>query len=125
MFSATMRTTAPADPSPVAAALRDVQRAFGKSGLESLPPNVLERALDEIDRMGSPTPAMGMLRLRLTRLIAANDAREQASRVDKPMRWQPLFGSRRRVKPDGSTLGIDSTFEDTVPLTPAPDKKAS
>src|SRR5450755_3071405 len=70
------------------AELRDVERTLRqRPSLEGLGSEVLRVALGQLDAVGCRTPALGMLRLKLARHIARDDATAQVARTGEPMRW--------------------------------------
>ena len=81
-----------------------------------------------LDAVGCRTPALGMLRLKLARQIARDDATAQAARTGEPMRWypSPVVMQRRRADRERAaattTTAKDSTFANTEPSTQVRDE---
>jgi hypothetical protein len=104
------------------AELREVERNLRlRPSLEHLGPAVLRTALGQLDAVGCRTPALGMLRLKLARQIARDDATVQAARTGEPMRWYPsaVVMKQRKSDRDVSTVPLESGFADTESSTQA------
>src|ERR1019366_790901 len=93
-----------------------------RPSLEHLGPAVLRTALGQLDAVGCRTPALGMLRLKLARQIARDDATVQAARTGEPMRWYPSAVVMKQRKSDGdvSTVPLESGFAETQSSTQSP-----
>lgn len=108
--------------------LREVERALRqRPSLEGLGSEVLRSALGQLDAVGCRTPALGMLRLKLARRIAREDATAQAARTGEPMRWYPsaVVMKQRKSDMDVSTVPLESGFADTQGPSQSPGEETS
>lgn len=100
--------------------LREVERTLRqRSSLEGPGSEVLRVARGQLDAVGCRTPALGMLRLKLARQIARDDATAQAERTGEPVRWypSPVVMQRRKTDRERAATAKNSTFANTEPST--------
>ena len=97
-----------------------IQRALstGGPGLHGVNADVLKAAIARMDQMGCRSPGLGLLRLKIARQIASNDAHAQAERLPSEVKWMPVEAAASSAQSSGhSTLGLHSGFPDTVSTT--------
>ena len=103
------------------AELHRVERELvARSGLDSVPPNVLRTAADQLDGLvrGKRSSGLAFLQLQMRRRITCELARDEAASRGEPVNWRPraqLAANEPGSTHTGSTLTLTSLFPETVP----------